>query len=264
MLWTNLVEDFSSHSTGSSVYDFEGDGYAKVVYADETTLWIYQGATGRVRLAETTHSSGTVNEYPVIVDVDGDGEVEIVVPDAKGLYVVGDADHSWVKARQVWNQAAYHITNIDDDLSIPSKPVPNWPTFNNFRSGDITPNEGALLADAVPVWVDLCLDDCDEGFVQIVVQLGNRGLSDLGTGHPVQLVWESPAGEETVLDTVSTTFNVISGMTSAGLVFRVPADSLSGDGTLWVVVPEMADYVDCDPTNNRWQVDVDFRCPEEP
>ena len=45
-----------------------------MVYADEQTLWIYQGSTGRIRLAETTHQSGTVNEYPVVVDVDGDGE----------------------------------------------------------------------------------------------------------------------------------------------------------------------------------------------
>ena len=38
--------DHSSSATGSSVFDFEEDGYAEVVYNDETMLRIYDGETG--------------------------------------------------------------------------------------------------------------------------------------------------------------------------------------------------------------------------
>ena len=50
--------------TGSSVFDFEGDGAAEVVYADEETLWIFDGATGTIEMAWTEHGSGTRFEYP--------------------------------------------------------------------------------------------------------------------------------------------------------------------------------------------------------
>jgi hypothetical protein len=31
---------------GSSVFDFNGDGKAEVVYSDEYHLWMYDGSTG--------------------------------------------------------------------------------------------------------------------------------------------------------------------------------------------------------------------------
>lgn len=64
--------------TASSVFDFEGDGAAEVVYADHCYLRVYDGATGRVRFS-VARSSGTAFEYPVIADVDGDFNSEIVV-----------------------------------------------------------------------------------------------------------------------------------------------------------------------------------------
>ena len=62
----------SSSATGSSVFDFEADGAAEVVYNDECFLRAYEGATGRV-LFQVPNSSRTATEYPVIVDVDTDG-----------------------------------------------------------------------------------------------------------------------------------------------------------------------------------------------
>ncbi len=77
-LWQNTVQDYSSGFTGSSVFDFEGDGAAEVVYADEVAVWVYDGATGAVKLKETQHSSATCSEYPAVADVDNDGNAEII------------------------------------------------------------------------------------------------------------------------------------------------------------------------------------------
>ena len=124
-LWANAISDYSSNRTGSSVYDFEGDGSAEVVYADELTLWVFDGATGAVELQETDHSSWTLYEYPVIADVDADGETEIVLAGNyysgdgsgwEGITIIGNDDSvagavPWVYCRPVWNQHAYHITN---------------------------------------------------------------------------------------------------------------------------------------------------------
>ncbi|MFT7520287.1 MAG: hypothetical protein ACI9MC_002432, partial [Kiritimatiellia bacterium] len=113
-LWANAVQDYSSQQTGSSVFDFEGDGAAEVVYADEETLWVWDGATGSVELQWTDHASGTLFEYPLVVDVDADGAAEIVLasnnysrPGATGITVIEDASDSWAAARTVWNQHAW-------------------------------------------------------------------------------------------------------------------------------------------------------------
>ena len=46
ILWSVVVQDLSSSVTGSSVFDFEGDGKAEVVYNDECHLYILSGEDG--------------------------------------------------------------------------------------------------------------------------------------------------------------------------------------------------------------------------
>ncbi|HEY1100396.1 MAG TPA: FG-GAP-like repeat-containing protein, partial [Myxococcota bacterium] len=77
-LWLRQTQDCSSAQTGSSVFDFDGDGVAEVVYADERTLHIYAGPTGEP-LFETCSTNGTLVEYPLVADVDNDGHADIVV-----------------------------------------------------------------------------------------------------------------------------------------------------------------------------------------
>ncbi|EKU96918.1 hypothetical protein Lepto7375DRAFT_0844 [Leptolyngbya sp. PCC 7375] len=76
--WTSPTRDASSAATGSSVFDFDGDGKAEVVYNDELNLRIYDGNDGTV-IYSLPNSSGTLLEYPLIVDVDADGEAEIAL-----------------------------------------------------------------------------------------------------------------------------------------------------------------------------------------
>ncbi len=119
VLWQKPTQDASSQSTGSSVYDFEGDGAAEAVYNDEVRLRVYAGGTGAEKLNILGHGSGTLQEYPLVVDVDNDGQAELVVINNKyaygtkaGVSVYGDQDKSWRPARKIWNQHAYHITNV--------------------------------------------------------------------------------------------------------------------------------------------------------
>src|SRR5690606_28317647 len=45
LVWTVANHDLSSSVTGSSVFDFEGDGKAEVIYADECFQWVFDGQT---------------------------------------------------------------------------------------------------------------------------------------------------------------------------------------------------------------------------
>jgi hypothetical protein len=79
ILWQQPSQDHSSRKTGSSVFDFNGDGQAEVVYGDECYVRIYDGPTGAVQFSQARFSS-TWEENPIVADVDGDYAAEIVMP----------------------------------------------------------------------------------------------------------------------------------------------------------------------------------------
>jgi len=79
--WSQPTQDASSAQTGVAVFDFEGDGKAEVVYADECFLRVYDGTSGEV-LYSAYRTSGTWYESPVVADVDRDQNTEIVVNNA--------------------------------------------------------------------------------------------------------------------------------------------------------------------------------------
>ena len=194
VLWSNEVSDYSSSVTGSSVFDFEGDGDAEVVYADEHTLWIFEGSTGEVLLAQDGHASGTLLEYPLIADVDADGTTEIVVASNdyaregwNGITVLGDAHASWAPARPVWNQAAYHITNVHDDGSIPQLQQANWDTWNSFRAAGTPEGPEHWLSNLAVGDQEQCLIECDAGAAQVWVAVENTGLRSVE--HASVSIW---------------------------------------------------------------------------
>ena len=77
ILWAQESQDRSSNTTGSSVFDFDGDARAEVVYGDECFTRVYDGISGRV-LYSRYRTSCTWYENPVIADVDADFNAEII------------------------------------------------------------------------------------------------------------------------------------------------------------------------------------------
>ncbi|MBA3458130.1 MAG: VCBS repeat-containing protein [Deltaproteobacteria bacterium] len=75
--WLQQSQDFSSNTTGSSVFDFDGDARAEVIYGDECFTRVYDGISGKV-LYSRYRTSCTWYETPVIADVDADFNAEII------------------------------------------------------------------------------------------------------------------------------------------------------------------------------------------
>lgn len=119
-LWSRVTFD-GSQRTGSTLFDFNGDGINEVVYRDEDTLFVYAGPNGNT-VFRFPCISGTRTEYPLVVDIDADSLAEIVCTcgGANGNFTVFEGDStSWLPSRPVWNQHCYSIVNINDDLTVP-------------------------------------------------------------------------------------------------------------------------------------------------
>lgn len=86
--WSRSTQDLSSNVTGSSVFDFEGDGTSEVVYGDECFTRVYNGKTGEVVFSQY-RSSCTWYENPIVADVDGNFRADLVSPSNKACAPVG-------------------------------------------------------------------------------------------------------------------------------------------------------------------------------
>jgi uncharacterized repeat protein (TIGR01451 family) len=138
--WNVTISDATSQRLGSGAFDLDGDGAAEIVHRDEHFLRVFRGSDGAV-LRQTALSSCTWTEYPTVADVDGDGSAEIVVGansncglgSDRGVFTFESAGASWGPARRMWNEYAYHVTNVNDDGSIPSLERRHWLFLNGFR-----------------------------------------------------------------------------------------------------------------------------------
>jgi hypothetical protein len=267
VLWTQPSQDLSSARTGSSVFDFNGDGRAEVVYGDECYVRVYDGETGEVLFSQARFSS-TWEENPIVADVDGDSAAEMVmgmsgpcrpeycplwdplfaglrcdeVADCPGgacdeglcrctsddecgdtygcseplpstpgtgnvcrarhldcepgLRVYRDGRDRWAASRPIWNQHAYHITNVEDDGRVPRTSLAkrNWQEddLNNFRQN----GQGGLADIPRP---DLTVGNlaayCEQpDTTRLSADVCNRGaaLSDMG----IEVIFRGPAGDE--------------------------------------------------------------------
>jgi hypothetical protein len=243
--WSQTTQDTSSNITGSSVFDFDGDGRAEVVYNDECYMRVYAGTDGAV-LAQVEQNSHTLIEYPVIVDVDADGNAEIVfagnaavnrcagIPGYAGLHagvrVWRDAADNWVGTRPVWNQHTYHITNVRQDLRLPDVEQPNWRRSNDFR----TNLQSFDAPNLVPLDARVVGETCAGGeFLRLRVTVENRGAVSVAPGLAVSFYVGVPAAPVRLVGTGHTANPLLPGGSEAVEVPFEPLPEELGESLDW-------------------------------
>ncbi len=273
------TKDWSSASTGSTVFDFNGDGGSEIVFQDEDALYVWHvdetAANPWTRLQEVlrdeNHKSWTIHEYPLVADLDGDGKAEVLVPNSYnpqsagtyGLYVLGADDDDWVSARQVWNQHTYYIHNANDDLSV-GYAAENPDSFRTQAPGSF----GALAAANLFVTAEpACQEDC--GDITVIVQIANEGsFITAGTGVVIAIYGEDQSGTRQLLTQRNLTTPIQPGHVTAGQLFHITGwDSfhqlvavvddplLSGGGSGWGASRE------CDEGDNEIVIPLTGLCP---
>jgi hypothetical protein len=273
VLWGKLSHDYSSSETGSSIFDFNGDGRAEAVYRDECYLRVYEGNTGNV-IYSAPATSGTGQDLPVIADVDGDFATEIVVvragavqgcpsPDPlfpqsgpvatkAGFSVLRDPQDRWASSRPIWNQHAYSVTHVTDDGRIPksSDVKRNWqePGLNNFRQ-NVQGDLGKLkLADLTVELTDLG-EICGgaSGNIEVSAKVCNRGTNPVQDGAQVAFYLRDKdgGGETSICDAATQTLLSPGDCTTV----RCTGAVQGGKDVVVKVDPEHA-IADCHPGNN--------------
>ncbi|MEM9918507.1 MAG: FG-GAP-like repeat-containing protein, partial [Bacteroidota bacterium] len=181
--------------TGLTIFDFNGDGRKELVYRDERNLRILRG-TDLSDLVQPFYvcSSGTSTEYPIIADVNADGQTEIIVNCDTRIEVIGNAERGrfWMPSRQVWNQFSYFYTNINDDLTIPAKQqghhlVGDKKILNAYLQQYADPT--FPVADAR---IDVLGADCLPNGVEVTLLICNEGDNILPASTPIAVYQGNP------------------------------------------------------------------------
>ncbi len=251
LMWTQYVDDASSSTTGSSVFDFDSDGRSEVVYADQDYLRVYDGETGKV-IFKVLNSSSTTHELPVIADIDNDDHADIVIAEngyLNGIRVFQDANNTWANVRKIWNQHSYHITNVNDDGTIPAHEKPSWLTHNTYRLNTFLDRDPLAVPDYTVSLLRL-IDNGESQPYSLKARVGNAGT--VAASQPVAVSFFD--GDPLLGGT---------------LLGAVDVPDLGGDSYVDVTLPNVAalsgsdlvavvDYADVvteyDETNNRMQI----------
>ena len=293
VLWSIEAHD-GSMTTGSSVFDFQGNGRNEVVYNDECRLLVLDGQTGQP-LISRINTTRTATEYPLVVDVNGDGRSNIAVianndqysrdcedfltpghsasrpdwfpecypddpadrPEAcdigtSGVYAFQDVNDAWVTTRAIWNQHAYHITNINDDATLPTTWENHWESYNTFRAN----RQGEVPLNAADVKVSNILVNALECPADIFFRatIENLGAASVPADMPVSLYLIGADGAGQLAETREVGQPIPpGGVVTMDFVYEISVGQLNQDLDFMIVAnddgADGSPVLDCNPDN---------------
>ncbi len=126
-VWTRPVTD-STCCVGASAFDFEGDGVYELILNDNGSVYVYRGTDGTT-IYNAPRINPTAFEMPVVADVDNDSKAELLVAlfgaaGQGGVTAYSNVGDNWVGAPRIFNQQAFHVTNVHESGAIPRVPLP--------------------------------------------------------------------------------------------------------------------------------------------
>ena len=238
-LWT-LAIDEDSYSNTATLFDFNNDDINELVLTDNSRLLVYDLSYNPPTLLSSIDCGEiTIMHVPIVADVDNDGSAEIVVTGKPGGYmqantmlkVYKSATEPWRNARKVWNQYMYHVTNVNEDLTIPTSCFNTATAFtgsdgtirrpyNNFlqQAGYITSN-GESYNPSGYVEAEHYGEGCETYYF--------HGVTYTESGDYEYLI-ENPLGCDTLLN-----IHVHLGDTIHNYLYKAACDSYTWNGTTY-------------------------------
>lgn len=144
-MWRMPIYDYGGQcgAAGAAAFDFEGDGKYEVVYHDTSHMFVFRGTDG-TKIYDAPRNSSTLWETPVIADVDNDGHADLVMTNENGILdlgqtgagvkVLSNQGNTWPATRRIWNQHSYHVSDVNENGTIPRQETPHYKTTNSWRT----------------------------------------------------------------------------------------------------------------------------------
>ncbi|MBI5536285.1 MAG: VCBS repeat-containing protein [Deltaproteobacteria bacterium] len=273
--WNAPLKECSGFFT-SSAFDFDGDGAVEVLAHDDCFVSVLNGADGAVMMTLPA-SHATWTEFVSVADVDGDLSADLLfsandefnggvynyetycsytgTDEARhGVYVYSDPKGAWMPTRRVWNEQAYHITNVRSNGQLPAPEPDSWGAngFNNYRVS--AQGKGATRAADLTVSLYASLLETCPGAIRLLAVVENKGSVSAPPGVSVSFfkgtppsgTWLGASTTKTLLTPgASTTVSLDVPSTSGTAYYAVVDSDQQGNGTV----------TECDETNNTASMD---------
>lgn len=200
IIWNTPIND-GSGGTGSTVFDFDNDGKTEAVHFDEYNLRIYDASTGVERIKIPNYTP-TAHEYPIVGDFDADGHADIIITsEHNGVRMISSKNKDWANTRNIWNQYSYHVTNINDDLSVPVKEPNSWEVHNTYRANLLLNQNATSAVDLTTSYLQI-IDNGIHAPTQFKARIGNAGAKVAPKGTPISFYQKDNAGQSKLLGIV--------------------------------------------------------------
>ena len=220
-IWSIATNDMSG-CTGITAFDFDGNGIREIVYRDQSTLRIINGnRTTPVNYATADVASSTWGEYPIVADLNNDGQAEIAVTGNNMLQVFGSnpTTFPWRAAPNYWNQRNYRIVNINSNLTIPTTEInaASLIAYNNnaaqFQFADAVENgvaSGNTNSADAQITINTVTTNCPT--ITVAATISNTGSYLLPAGTFVAMYDANPTlGAANLIGTFQTTATIAAG-----------------------------------------------------
>lgn len=262
-------------TTGLTVFDFNQDNHNEIVFRNDSLLYIVDGSTLTNKCTPVPAFSGTLTEYPVVADVNGDSHAEIIVSRAyldwssgncNGcISVYGSATPgAWSSARKVWNQWAYNSVNINEDLTIPqhlfniANQFPNGKQpFNTFLCQmPMIDRQGRIFTLAADAAADNATMFWTDDSVSVAVEYHNQGGATLVAPYGITIYKNEYLGAVIMRD------SILTNLTDSNLhTLRIPRNiicQLNENDSLVISINDLGNGIaqnggqqaECDTSNN--------------
>lgn len=209
---TLSIPGYNSSPIAATVFDLNGDGRPEVMIHTAGHFRIFDGPTGQLLFEEPFGASGLYQRV-MVADVNGDNQVEVIaigfdptydpIRGQDAIRVYGSKNHDWVNARRIWNQPGYHVTNVNEDGTIPQYEAPSWLLNNTYhcqvRIGE-EPNP-YLASNLSASYLRATQDGVN---LNITVRIGNGGAKEAPSGVSVAFYDGAPASG-IIIGTTATT-----------------------------------------------------------
>lgn len=253
--------DIDIWRVAATVFDLNGDGHPEIILYSDQYLRIFDGKTGTILYEEqagkTTYQGNhnDVNRYQgvIVADVDGDGHAELVVTGRSEGYqwlrVYGAKDNDWQNTRRIWNQAGYHVTNVNDDGTIPRYETPSWLANNSYHCNVATSpiSNPYLASDLSASFVRADMANYPAS-ITITARIGNGGAISVPAGVRTTFYDGDPATGGILIGSAFTTKTLTLGdYEDVTLLWNTPGE---GNRTILVTTDTDNIHSECDKINN--------------